>query len=217
LIDTCTIPAWPVCAFRADHVSQHRPMCRKFGTALEPTCWQRQMRALKELRSLRDCYQLSRQYLKLPPVPQREALRDCLAKWKELKRLVRKCQNSNESRSLRWPIAAIPSPPNRLFAEFWGLAWRPDETVDVQLSFRVPKDVKFARDAAPEIISCYEHPNNWEPKPWEPGPFSETKEQPLIVPTRVWICFGPEATARGVWLRAENPPRWSAWVMAPAA
>lgn len=108
------------------------------------------------------------------------------------------------------PLPRISGGVDQLFAESWNHVLGADGGVDYQLNFRVPKAVRFTRDAAPEIIECYEHPKNWKPKPWEPGPFFEEREQPLIVPTRVWICFGEQATPRAVWLTAEDPCIWPA-------
>lgn len=108
------------------------------------------------------------------------------------------------------PLPMISGSVDQLFAESWNSILGPDSGVDYQLNFRIPKNIRFSRDAAREIIECYEHPKNWKPKPWEHGPFSEERVEPLIIPTRVWICFGEQATARTVWLTAEEPCTWPA-------
>lgn len=120
-----------------------------------------------------------------------------------------KARINREVEVRRWGFPQIQGASNHLFAEGWSLTYGPDGGVDVQLHFRVPRGVRFARDADQQIIDCYEHPRRWQPHPWNPGPFPEETEVHLIAPTRVWISLGPEGTARGVWLAAENPPVWS--------
>lgn len=110
-------------------------------------------------------------------------------------------------RNRRWPV---PRPQGSdYYAQSWSLRSEHNGyrlCPALWFHFPIPAGVTAEPRATKAIQDCYSSPRTWGPKDRNLGPFTEDTIVPLIIPTRVALCFGVFETVNQVWFTRTNPP-----------